>query len=556
MIKGLTRLFRRTTPQLAAPAPRAENIGALLTPAEAAVKEGRPDEAIRLLESLLIEHSTSAEAHLLLASLLHGRRNYDDARDGYLLAATFAPHCWKPLLGLGLLALDGGHPANAIAPLEKALELGANDARVHNALGAAYLYAERPADAVVQLQKAIELEPDHVHAHGNLGYALMRDLEQYDEGARHIARAKELAPADPATLCDWIMVLHHANRCDEALALAEDLLARDPELTEARINRALLLLSKGDFARGWRDYEARKQSPRNKPTSDVPAPEWDGSDLDARSVFVYPEQGLGDEIMFASCLAELLDQAGRCTIECHPKLVKIFARSFPGADVIPTHGWRDASQTGGRSWDFKVAIGSLPFFFRGDATRFPMHTGYLRADEARVAQWKAKLAALPGRLKVGISWRGGLASTRKSLRSIPLEQWRVLLSLPGVDFVSLQYSDPLNEAAAMRAAGDMRLACWGEAIDNYDETAALVAALDLVISVQTAVVHLAGALGKEAWALIPAVPEWRYGASGTSMPWYPSVRLVRQAQAGDWGSVLDRVTTDLAARTPPARGLT
>jgi Flp pilus assembly protein TadD len=550
MLKALAGLFSRPVPPPLPPVRAAStpaNAGALLAPAEAARNEGRGDEAIRLLEALLTDHPRAPDAHFLLASLLHERKSYDDARDSYLLASTFAPEWWSPLLGLGILALDDGHYADAVAPLEKALELGASDAQVHAALGAAYLHGGRTEDAVAQLRQALELEPDHVHAHSNLGFALIRDLEQYEEGARHIARAKELAPNDPAILCNWIMALHHTNRWCEALALAEHLLAQDPKLTEARINRALLLLSAGEFARGWPDYEARKELPRNKTGSDVPAAEWNGSSLGRHSVFVYPEQGLGDEIMFASCIPELASASERCTIECHEKLQKIFARSFPAVEVLGKDTWRQSPDSIARSWDYKVAIGSLPKFFRRRGTEFPDHDGYLRADDRRIAHWKQKLAALPGRLKVGISWRGGLASTRRSLRSIPLHQWGTLLCVPDVDFVSLQYSDPEGEASALLAHSGVRLEYWRDAIDDYDETAALVTALDLVISVQTAVVHLAGALGQEAWALIPAAPEWRYGLSGTSMPWYPAVRLFRQTQPGNWKPVLETVTTELAA---------
>lgn len=559
MLKALAGLFRRSPPPLlpsVADVPTPAKAGSLLAPAEAAVKAGRAGKAIELIEALLIDHPRAPDAHFLLGSLLHERKLYDDARDSYLLASAFAPEWWNPQLGLGILALDDGRYADAIAPLEKALALGARDARVHNALGAAYLYAERVSDAVAQLREALALEPDHVQARSNLGFVLIRDLEQYEEGAEHIARAKELAPSDPAILCNWIMALHHTNRWQEALALAEDLLAHDPELTEARINRALILLSQRDFARGWPDYEARKQSPRNKPASDVPAPEWDGSSLKGRSVFVYPEQGLGDEIMFASCIAEVASIAERCTIECHPKLQKIFARSFPTAEVLPKDGWRRLAQDAARSWDCKVAIGSLPRLFRSSDSEFPDHRGYLHADDARIAHWKAKLSALPGRLKVGISWRGGLASTRRGLRSIPLRQWRALLSLPEIAFVSLQYSDPDKEGAALFADSGICLEYWRDAIDDYDETAALVTALDLVVSVQTAVVHLAGALGKETWALIPAAPEWRYGLAGASMPWYPAVRLLRQAEPGKWEPVLERVASDLAVLVSTKREVT
>jgi hypothetical protein len=147
---------------------------------------------------------------------------------------------------------------------------------------------------------------------------------------------------------------------------------------------------------------------------------------------------------------------------------------------------------------------------------------------------------------VGISWRGGLASSRRSLRSIALEEWLPIFGVRDIDFVSLQYSVQEGELEALQRAG-VRVHQWQGAIDDYDETAALVCALDLVVSVQTAVVHLAGALGREVWALIPAAPEWRYGASGGVMPWYPSARLIRQARLGDWDPVVQTVAVDLQA---------
>jgi hypothetical protein len=164
----------------------------------------------------------------------------------------------------------------------------------------------------------------------------------------------------------------------------------------------------------------------------------------------------------------------------------------------------------------------------------------------RVAYWRDRIASLPGKMKVGISWRGGAKSTRGGLRSVPLHQWLPILQLPNIAFVSLQYTECAQELAQLRQLG-VQIEHWQDAIDDYAETAALVSALDLVVSVQTAVVHLAGALGTPVWALISAVPEWRYGGHGETMPWYPSARLVRQIHPGEWAPVIRRVQTELSA---------
>lgn len=550
MLSTLKRLLRGNSAasRAAATTPEAgADVDALLAAPVTALQEGRRDEALTMLETLTREHPRSADAHLLLGTLLHEQRRFEDAQDSYVLAACFRPDWWPPHLQQGLLALDRGLHADAAVSLARAVELGAHDAGVYHALGKTHLCAGNATAAVEQYRKALELAPDLARAHSDLGYVLFSTLEEFEEGARHIARALELAPDDIPALCNWIMVLDRRADTEGALRLADELLLRDPQLVEARVNRALMLLKQGEFGRGWPEYEARKRLPGNTCTSDAPWPEWDGASLAGRHIFVHGEQGLGDEIMFASCIPDVAARAGACTLECHPKLVKIFSRSFANVQVLEKDAWRAMPSRIRGAPDVKVAIGSLPQFFRRTRADFPARSGYLRADSERVLHWKTKLAALPGRRKVGISWRGGMASSRSRLRSIPPEAWLPVLHVAHTDFVSLQYSAAADELEALGQSSGVRVHHWQEAIDDYDETAALVCALDLVVSVQTAVVHLAGALGAPAWVLIPDAPEWRYGAHGTSMPWYPSVRLVRQSGGTGWAQVMERVSADLSA---------
>ena len=254
--------------------------------------------------------------------------------------------------------------------------------------------------------------------------------------------------------------------------------------------------------------------------------------------------------MFASCIGDVIPRAGHCVIDCHPKLEKLFRRSFPEATI---HGGSQVDTD--LSWleripsaDLKIPSGSLPFHFRRSLDAFPRHTGYLRADEARVQHWRSRLAVLGDGLKVGLSWRGGSRFTHRGLRSLELDQLQVLLGVQGIDFVSVQYGDCAAEIDRLQQEKGISIAHWPEAIDDYDETAALVSALDLVISVQTAVVHLGGALGKPVWVMVPAAPEWRYGRSGSTIPWYPSVTLFRQRVLHDWQPVISEVTEHLRSR--------
>jgi tetratricopeptide (TPR) repeat protein len=418
----------------------------------------------------------------------------------------------------------------------------------HNALGAALLKLARIDEAELMLRRALELQPELAAAHSNLGYLLFRERERSAEGTRHIETALTIAPGDEGVLCNWCMVLQQQGRFDEMLALADRLLSGNPTLHEVRLNRALVLLTRGEFERGWKDYEARRLLPPFSQGAQ-PWPEWTGGSLASRRILVYAEQGLGDEIMFASCLPDVLHAAQACVVECAPRLQGLFQRSFPAARVVAARGRGVAA--GDHAPDHRIdcctPVGSLPRFYRNAPSDFPRHQGYLVADRARVMHWTERLSGLGSGLKVGISWRGGVQTTRRSLRSVPLDQWLPILQCRDVQFVSLQYSNVQDELAKLSAQHGVVVRHWQAAIDDLDEAAALITALDLVITVQTTVAHLAGALGKEAWVMIPVVPEWRYLVRGESMPWYPALRLYRQQSLGDWGPLVKSIAARLEA---------
>ena len=198
-----------------------------------------------------------------------------------------------------------------------------------------------------------------------------------------------------------------------------------------------------------------------------------------------------------------------------------------------------------RGIDLQSPIGSLPLHIRRQRADFPRHQGYLRADPQRVADWRTRLAALGPGLKVGISWQGGTHKSRRPVRSMPVTQWLPILQAEDIHFVDLQYTDSGAELAALRAATGVHVHSWQETRTDYEQTAALVTALDLVISVCTAVIHLGGALGRPVWVMAPFSPEWRYGIAGDSIPWYPSLRVFRQPSYGAWDAVITSVADSL-----------
>ena len=483
-----------------------------------AFRAGRYEEAMGHFEHCVDLRGDDAEAHLNLGLCCHRLGRREDAADSYALALAHRPEFAEACFNLGTLDLERG----------------------------AY------ESAAVTLKRAVLLAPQHAPALSNLGYVQFKYLGLSGEGEEHLRRAVRAQPGFAAARLNLGMLLHERGRLDEALSAYQEALRREPDLTEARLNRALIWLAQGDFARGWPQYEARKSGSAHFTPRNFPFPEWDGKPAPGRTVLVYGEQGLGDEIMFASCLPEVIARTGRCVIDCAPQLASLFRRSFPPAAVHA--GRQDASDL---AWldgvgpvDFQIAIGSLPGHFRRSLAAFPAHRGYLEADGSAVERWRERLAGLGPGPKIGISWRGGTVHTRSRLRSVELGELLPVLRARGARFVSLQYGECREELARLNADHGIAVEHWQDALADYDQTAALVAALDLVISVQTAVVHLAGALGRPAWVLVPAVPEWRYLVEGEGMPWYPSVRLMRQSGTGGWQRAIERVAHDLRERFP------
>ncbi len=460
----------------------------------------------------------AAGAHYNLALLMRRAGRKDEALQAFRRAHELEPAHSQMTWDLVQALLDGAQPEEAWSAVQRTLALAGESAAGSKAAGVVHLYRHEPAEA----------------------------LERF-------LQATALAPEDPEGWLNAGLALRELGRFDDALVSCERALALRPAHAAARWHHSLLRLLKGEFGRAWTDYEARLLS-ETWPRQGFPQRRWHGEELAGKTLLVHAEQGLGDEIMFASCLPEIIARAGRCIIDCHPKLVAIFERSFPTAAV---HG---GYQTDDLRWleaypeiDYQIPIGSLALHTRASAGDFPRHQGYLRADPRKVASWHERLANLGTGLKIGLSWRGGTHASRSSLRSVELAALLPVLNLERVAFVDLQYTDTTAERAELQRACGVRLAHWPDALADYDETAALVCALDLTLSVCTALVHLAGALGKPAWVMTPYSPEWRYGSTGEAMAWYPSVKLVRQRRYGEWQPVIATVAADLgrlAARQP------
>lgn len=366
--------------------------------------------------------------------------------------------------------------------------------------------------------------PDFAEAWNTLGI-IYKVEDDHEDAAMAWGKCLDLEPDNHDALVNMATLYSDSGHPDKAMEFTTKALAGNPTCPHARWNHALALLSKRQWPEAWAYHEARQELEKWH-KRDV-GPVWDGKSTG--SLLVHGEQGIGDEVMFASCLPDLIATVGaeNITVECNAKVAPLIRQSFP-VNVITEVAERSR-------YDWVVPLGSVPQYYRQKAEDFPGKP-YLQANPELVAMYRAKLEDLGPGPYVGYSWHGGARSTKIMNRSIRCRD----LPRLGRHRIALQYGQWAEEDS--KANG---LIYWPEACgnDTLAHQAALIAALDLVITVCTAIVHVAGALGQKCWVMVPATPSWRYGIEG-DMPWYGSVKLYRQPKAGDWDTVKKAINLD------------
>ena len=441
-------------------------------------------------------------------------------------------------LGLAYKGLD--RKAEAIACFQQALEWRADYAPAHNALGGLLLAEGSPEQARAHCQEAIRLNPNLVEAHLNLGNVHVEE----DEPAEALAcfdRAIRIKPDYADAYVNKGSVLGKQGDLDQALACLETALRIKPDHAEAHGNRALIFLVHGDFARGWPEYEWRWQCQGKMPAFHQPV--WDGSPLAGRTILLHAEQGLGDTLHFIRYAALVKQLGGRVLVQCQTPLVPIL-KSFSGIDeLVP----RTSPLP---TFDVHAPLLSLPRTLNTTMDTIPAQVPYLFADASLVAHWQKELSVLKG-LKVGINWQGRPDNPSERYRRIPLSQFAPLAKLPGVHLISLHKGPGWEETQAL--ADRFTVVDLGRGVDEasgpFMDTAAIMRNLDLVITSDTVVPHLAGALGVPVWLALPVSPDWRWLLHRQDSPWYPTMRLFRQDKPGDWDSVFERITAALEGLT-------
>lgn len=344
----------------------------------------------------------------------------------------------------------------------------------------------------------------------------------------------EMAPQSLPTLLNLGYVLGEQGRYEESLHCYDRILAAFPESAEARYNRAAHLLRMGNLKDGFADYETRFAAMKGADSRTYNQPRWDGSPLDGRSILVYCEQGLGDALMFSRYVPLLARMGGRVVLEVQPPLVSLMSLLEGISQVLAKAALPPLTDT-------HIPLLSLPHLVATSLETIPAQVPYLKAPPEKLAEWQARIGAGSRGFRVGIAWAG--KEHPYPNRSCPPEYLVPLLQLPHVDFFSLQVGEK-DRFPLLPACSD-RVTDLTDNLCDFVDTAALIAGLDLVITIDTAVAHLAGALGKPAWVMLPHVSDWRWLLHRDDSPWYPTMRLFRQPRDGDWPSVIGRVTAEL-----------
>lgn len=475
-------------------------------------------KAVCLLNPLYLSYPHSALVLIAKAKCHCMQGEFESARHDLEQALSYEPNNPDAFATLGVVYQMLGHQHRALDCLERAFSLDESNTELMGNLGHVYTLNAKMDEAIALLNRAVSMAPDNAVILNNLGRALVEN-GQFKDALIHLNRALDV----------------------------------DPHYASARYNRGMAQLGIGNLETGWPEWEFRFRancSAKRSPTYGSLAL-WQGEVLQGKKIVVYAEQGLGDELLFASCIDDLAKQADQVFLQCNPRLVSLFSRSFP--TVIVHGGPRDENL----DWlmpyggvDYQTPAGSLSHYLRSKIDQFPNENSYLKADVSQVAYWKQRLSILGPGLKVGFAWRSKLQDPLRRRRYTQLSDWLEMYKLRDVQIICLQYDDCTAELDALERDYGVRLIRFSEIdlMNDLDESVALMSALDLVVSVITSTFRFAAGAGVETLLLAPPIRNWvNLGTEG--LPWYPTVRVFRQSEMGKWDDVVDRVVDVLRAKS-------
>jgi tetratricopeptide (TPR) repeat protein len=524
----------------------------------ARVLKAAPDhfDALNLLGTVKARLGAMGEAHRLLAAavkinprapagwsnlgqVLHSLKRNQEALECLDKARALAPDDVGILYQHANVLMSLDRPQLALGEFEQVLAQMPRhvEARVNSGIARATLgFSEH---AIAEFDQALALVPGHPIAHYNRGVALI-DLGRYDEAIVANDSALKAVPEHTGALLNRGKALAQLNRFDEAIASYAKATGIRKDYADAHFNEALARLTLGDYRGGFEKYEWRWRRTGMPAQRSRGRPLWLGEyPLQRKTVLLHAEQGLGDTIQFARYVPVLAAAGAKVVFEVQAELTSLMAR-LDGAAAVVARGEAPPA------FDVHCPLGSLPLALRTEPDTVPAQIPYLSADDVHLTKWSARLGAL-ARPRIALAWSGNPSHFNDRNRSIAFARLAPLFSVPA-RFVGIQRD--LRSEDAPRLAQETRLLHVGSELDSFDDTAAVIALADLVIAADTAVAHLAGAMGRPLWVMIPFAPDWRWTLQDETSPWYPTARLFRQPSPGDWENVIARVAAELAGFMP------
>ncbi|MCZ6861975.1 MAG: tetratricopeptide repeat protein [Alphaproteobacteria bacterium] len=497
---------------------------------------GKHAEALASYHRALEIKPDYAEAHYNLGVALSALGKHKEAVAAYHEALEIKPDIAEAHSNLGVALSELGQPEEAVASYYRALEMKPDIADAHYNLGIALKVLGKHEEAIASYHRALEIKPNIAEAHYNLGIAL-KELGKHEEALASYYRALEIKPDYAEAHNNLANALKNLGKYEEALASHHRALKINPDYPNYHCNLAYTLLVNGDFEAGWKEHEWRLQieEPENSRRS-FAQPLWLGKEtLKGRTILLHGEQGFGDTIQFSRFAKMVAGRGARVILEVPRPLLELMgtldgvARVVDKGAVLP-------------NFDYYCPLMSLPLAFNIDSESVPASTPYIFSDSARVATWQKKLGART-KPRVGLVWSGQLAHQNDRNRSIALARMLPLLARD-VEWISLHKEIRKSDADFLSSRKD--ILHFGDELKDFADTAALIELMDLVISVDTSVAHLAGAMAKPVWILLPIDPDWRWLLNREDSPWYPTATLFRQPRIGDWTSVIARVHNELS----------
>ncbi len=504
-------------------------------------RAGRLARAERLYKQILKARPDHLAARNNLGVALRAQGKLDESAACYRRVIEINPGYVHGHCNLGNVLAEQGRLDEAAACFRRALEIDPECAEGHDGLGGVFDREGKPDEAIACFRRGLEFHPDDESAYNNLGIIHM-EQGRPDEAIAWYRRALEVKPDYPEAFNNLGNALKEQRNLDEAMACYDRALAIDPDYAEARFNRSLALLRAGRFEDGWVEHEWRwKRDNGAASRRDFTQPLWDGSRLDGRTILLHAEQGLGDTIHFIRYARSVAGRGGHTVVECHPMVARLL-RDVAGIDELVKRG-RELPP-----FDVHAPLLSLPMIFGTTLDTIPGDVGYVRPEKELVAQWGRRLSGLAGRT-VGLCWQGNPDFKGDRWRSIPLGHFAALIDDPSSTFVNLHKG--AGEPQIQECGLADRIVDYSPDVESLSDTAAIIENLDLVITSDTSVAHLAGAMGRPVWTLLQFNPDWRWMLDRDDTPWYPTMRLFRQETRGDWDGVMARVKHALDTYSVP-----